>query len=821
MGKPLPYTWVAALCLLLGASLRLTGLMRDLSDFVLPEPAAAGLERVFYQFHPDEETLVRAGLKLADPLSPPLTAYGTAPMYLVRGVLELVALGRDPLDPGSPQDRPLIFRSARLLSVALSCLSLGLLFALGRRYWDPTLACLALFLAAVAPIAVQQAHFYTIDGPFTCLSLAVFYLTLRLAEQETRWRYLLAGALIGACGAVRFNGLLLGGVLLAAHLQAAPLVAGETRRQWLQRRLLHRDLWLAGLVAAGVLLALEPYLIFSPELITQVSTTDDFAYSLQVARGELLSPWSLADQHTLPYLHYWTHLWPLGVGWPLTVVFLLALGHALWRRRLPSLLALAWVVAGFALVGGLHTKHLRYLLPLFPFFCLLGADLLVWLWRYSARWQWAGWALGALVAGYTAFYGLAFARIYLVEDSRIQAARWLVQHAPEGSAIGVESGGFAMRSFVAAPRHRPQMLNEGTIFGTHGYLSCASAKRYLFERLRYVDYVAIIDVNRYRQYLGAPELYPVMANFYQRLVAGELGFEPVQRFKVYPSLLGIEFRDDEAEPSFLGYDHPAVFVFKRRPDFASAMESWQPQSEPRCADQQVREAAEVLLAGDPPGALERLAALRQSHPMLRYPALIEAFIHNQRDEDDLERQALKRYTWGYGELAHAAQFLPWAAAVSLQDAGLDNLALLALADGVKKREMLKPAFLSTMADSYVDIAQAAYLQGNEEYARQVYHISTQVTPRPLACNALGVLAYNSGSYAKARAWWEQSIQLDSTQAEVHKNLFRAAYLAQDYPQALHHLESALRLDQTLTPQQRAEDQHTLGALRRQLGLGAP
>ena len=182
MQRPSLLAWLAALCLLLGAWLRLAGLMRDLSDFVLPEPQAAGVKQVFYQFHPDEETLVRAGLELSDPLAPPLTAYGTAPMYLVRGVLELVSLGRPPLDLASPEDRPLIFRSARLLSVALSCLSLGLLFALAWRWWDPAAACLALFLAAVAPIAVQQAHFYTIDGLFTCLSLAVFYLALLAAE---------------------------------------------------------------------------------------------------------------------------------------------------------------------------------------------------------------------------------------------------------------------------------------------------------------------------------------------------------------------------------------------------------------------------------------------------------------------------------------------------------------------------------------------------------------------------------------------------------------------------------------------------------------
>jgi tetratricopeptide (TPR) repeat protein len=206
---------------------------------------------------------------------------------------------------------------------------------------------------------------------------------------------------------------------------------------------------------------------------------------------------------------------------------------------------------------------------------------------------------------------------------------------------------------------------------------------------------------------------------------------------------------------------------------------------------------------------------------MRYPALIEASVHHQQGQQDLEYQALRRFAWGYADLAHAAQVLPWAAAVSLQDAGLDDLALLALADGVKRRASLKPAFLPTMADSYIDLAQAAYLQGRLEYARQVYHLSTQVLPRPLACNALGVFAFNGRNYDKARAWWEQSLELDSTQAEPHRYLFRVAYLSGDYRQALHHLESALRLDQTLSPQQRAEDQRTLADLRRQLGMPSP
>ena len=44
----------------------------------------------------------------------------------------------------------------------------------------------------------------------------------------------------------------------------------------------------------------------------------------------------------------------------------------------------------------------------------------------------------------TGWYGVAFARIYTDEDSRIQASRWIVAEVPEAHAIGVEQGGFSL-----------------------------------------------------------------------------------------------------------------------------------------------------------------------------------------------------------------------------------------------------------------------------------------------------------------------------------------------------------------------------------------
>ncbi len=49
------------------------------------------------------------------------------------------------------------------------------------------------------------------------------------------------------------------------------------------------------------------------------------------------------------------------------------------HRQALHLAVVLWPLRCFVLVGGLHTKHVRYLLPLVPFLALLAGDLCMWL----------------------------------------------------------------------------------------------------------------------------------------------------------------------------------------------------------------------------------------------------------------------------------------------------------------------------------------------------------------------------------------------------------------------------------------------------------
>ena len=666
------YRYCLIVCLALGVLVRFAGLTRGNSDFILPERAWEG--RAFYHFHPDEETLVETTLGFSSPLESPPTAYGILPIYLLKVCLKIAAIL-----PGGPEgaETRWIYYTARTASALIACLTLWLVWRLGCRYGGQETGCLATFFVALAPMAIQQAHFFTVDGLFTLMNLAAFGALLRAVETEDRRWQLAAGLLIGGAAGVRLIGLLTGMTLAAGFLLKGESPEGQTRWQQAKRNLLRPHLWLAGGAALATLLSLEPYLLRNLEGLWVAESPDGVGgnfhgRALQVARGEILRPWTLVDVDTTPYLHHWISLFPLGVGWPLTVFFLLGAAWSLWRFSWWRGLILLWCVLYFAVVGGLHSKHIRYLLPLLPFLSILAADVCC---RLVRSRRWVGGIVAVCLIAYSGAYGLAFTRIYLAEDSRLEAGRWIAGRVPPGSRIGVEGGGFSLQGVVSAEVFHRQIIDILPLFRSRGYLMCGPALRYLQEQVQDLDYLVIVDVNRYRQFTAVPKLFPVVAGFYQRLVAGDLGFTLVKRFKRYPALGGWQFRDDGAEPSFIGFDHPAVLIFKRNGPLAlrDACARWEEdlEDDPECADRVLRQAVLAFREGRLERAREEVQVALERNPDMRVGNLLEAAIYSRMGDASAADLALALYRAPYRTESQVRG--PWATATNLVELGLQDL----------------------------------------------------------------------------------------------------------------------------------------------------
>ena len=98
------------------------------------------------------------------------------------------------------------------------------------------------------------------------------------------------------------------------------------------------------------------------------------------------------------------------------LALLVAAGFVAWCGTLWQRLLLLWCGLYFLSVGALSVKTVRYLVPLLPVLGICVGGCCVALWRHQH-------VVGALavvgLVGFAAVYGLAFARIYTVEDSRI------------------------------------------------------------------------------------------------------------------------------------------------------------------------------------------------------------------------------------------------------------------------------------------------------------------------------------------------------------------------------------------------------------------
>ena len=765
-------------------TLRVTGWDRGVSDFVLPEASSHGETTSFYHYHPDETTLIGASLALDDPTQPPLTAYGMLPMYLGRAVLEGTAwLTGEPVDSDA-----LSVRTVRAVSALLSLATLATMWALARNLWGAPTALVAVLLVGATPLAIQQAHFYTVDGLFALLALLSLGAVIRLHDGSRESAYLVAGLLIGATAATRLNGLLTALVLAVAHFTALRV----TGWQGLSERFRAKGLWYAALTTVVTVVVLQPHLLIDPESMLRSSGTDDFAYSVAIASGDMLRPWSLADTDTIPYLHFWIALWPQGVGWPLTLLLALGWFRAVAQGERADRLIALWCALYFLTVGGLHTKHVRYLLPLLAPLGLLATRMVIDLCEHPGRRRWIV-AVVAACALYTWAYGVAFSRIYGVEDARITAGRWIHRYVPEGSTIAIERGGFSMRGSFSASTYQEQDLNTSTVFSTRGYLSCGAAADYLVSRLEWAGWVAITDVNRYRQYTAATGLYPVLSSFYTALLDGGLGFEPVQRFKVYPRVAGWTFRDDDAEPSFLGFDHPAVLILRQGADHRAVLAAWQNAASelPGCADADLHAAARALEAGDLAVAEEALAGARESEIGLAH--LLQVMVHQRRGEGELARLSMESFSAGAYDRSLSALLLPWAAAASLVELGLIKEAVRILELAWERRLGLEAVDKEIMSKSYLYVGLQLSEVGRVDLEERAYLMAADLWESPLTLNPAAKLVQDRGDAKTALALWEKSLDLDAGQIHVHVAAGNAAGHIGDRDRALHHLSRVVEL----------------------------
>lgn len=322
----------------------------------------------------------------------------------------------------------------RVLSAAVGTATVPVLMAVVSPAFGRPAALVAGTLLATNFLHARDSHAVKPDVLLALGIILALHVMVPLAERATAWRGALAGLAIGLTMAMKYPGVIL---LVPAYLAA---VMGASARGW--RRLVPGPALVLAAVAGAVFVATSPYLVFNPK------TRDAIVYIVRVVFPQLFPeppvlpiPAGAADRAWWDGLVYHASFsLRYGAGLPLTLLAPVAVVWGVASRRPLAVLAAAFAVTYYVVIGVSPAMHARYMTPLVPVLVLLEAGMLGAAARRLASGRAAGVALGAaaaLLAAAPLASAIAHNRIAARTDTRVLATRWLAANLPTGARVAV------------------------------------------------------------------------------------------------------------------------------------------------------------------------------------------------------------------------------------------------------------------------------------------------------------------------------------------------------------------------------------------------
>jgi hypothetical protein len=362
-----------------------------------------------YLFRPDEEVMVGRSVHvaLAPSLDPLFYNYPPLAFYLFAVAETAVRLLGHPLGPATQVDPTTAYLAARAVSALAFVACTAFVYATARVDGGEAAGFLAATCLALSPLAVRQAHFATPDSLAMAFVAAAIWAGRRAASPPA---FLAAGACCGLAAGTKYTA---GMVLVFVLAMAVP--GPDWRRRALAAAL-------GALAVFAVLVALA-------------------GHPLQHLQGlGFLAGRAAQEYGGLPIglVYHPVASLPFGLGLGAYALALAGAAVALVRRRRSDLALLAFLLAYLLSVGFSHEVFYRYVLPALPPLCLLAGGVVRSL--PPGRPARAAALLGALLLLLpSAYASVTTDRLLGATDTREQAARWLLDHAPAGSGLRISS----------------------------------------------------------------------------------------------------------------------------------------------------------------------------------------------------------------------------------------------------------------------------------------------------------------------------------------------------------------------------------------------
>lgn len=540
--------------------------------------------------HPDERFLTMVGNAMKVPatwkdfftpststFNPPnvgfkFFVYGTLPMFLNKLLAlhlnldtynDFTILGRGMSAFFDVLTLIFVFKVAKLLEKKYD-------LAQSVKYW-------ATLCYAIAVLPVQLSHFFAVDTFLNFFLFASFYFALQSYADPKRYSVGMSGLMLGAALACKVTAVF----ILPLNLLFICLPELEKLYTRLRNRLPHKThhiskdhqirirqllgsvvakIFFFGLLAYCILRLGDPY-IFEHRSWLNLQPNLLFMDNLKQLKN-LDDPdgWFPPGVQWISKKPITFALKNMAVsGWGLPMFLLIILGAFLLQkknRHIGIAAILVWLGAFFLFQSTRFTKNMRYFVIMYPYLAICAGVALAWLSQRIRR------SVLIVVIISILIWPLAFLSIYLHKHSRVAASEWMLQNIPSGTVVLNESWDDPLPLQIDNPEARVYRGDMVPVWDPD------SKEKWdkLSEMYSHSDYYILSSNRTWASIMSVPKKYPVMSEFYGKLMNEETEYKKVKEFTSYPSLkyLGIplEFNDDYVDESFTVYDHPKVMFYK-------------------------------------------------------------------------------------------------------------------------------------------------------------------------------------------------------------------------------------------------------------------
>jgi len=345
-----------------------------------------------FLLHPDERAIIMFTLPLhlpstfqqflsvSSPWNPHFFAYGSFPLYL----LKLISSAAGYLNIQLAR-----YGGIGLVGRAISgFFDLGTLicvFLLGRKLKNSLAGLMAAAFYAISVLPIQLSHFYAVDTILTFFLTLILYVLISFYERPNFAKAIFIGMLLGFAFATKISatvilislatGLIADFILLVLRHPFHPVHWFKTIPIFILT--LIKNLLIISAVGIAVYIILEPYALLDFSEFWQQTIAQS-----QMTKDAFTFPYTLQYVGIIPYWYELKNIFLWGLGPLLAIISFLGIlygtivaitKHTKQEKWAQELIVLVFFWAYFLTVGRFAIGFMRYMLPLYPLFCLFGA----------------------------------------------------------------------------------------------------------------------------------------------------------------------------------------------------------------------------------------------------------------------------------------------------------------------------------------------------------------------------------------------------------------------------------------------------------------